>query len=113
MPPTGADRRDFYEITDTGARIFVRVTPGAKSDEITGLWTGADGEQRLAVKVTAPPDKGKANAAVIKLLARALNLPKSALSVACGETSRLKTIAIDSNGTDLAVALNALAGENS
>ncbi|GJL91908.1 DUF167 domain-containing protein [Hyphococcus sp.] len=104
---------NFFEPTEEGRRIFLRVTPGAKSNCISGLWTGADGEQRLAVKVTAPPDKGKANAAVIKLLARALNLPKSALSVASGETSRLKTIAIVSTGTDLAAALNALAGENS
>jgi len=77
------------------------------------LWTGADGEQRLAVKVTAPPDKGKANAAVVKLLANALRLPKSSLTVASGETSRLKTVAIVGSGANLAAALIALAGENS
>jgi hypothetical protein len=106
------DSGNFFELTDTGARVFVRVTPGARTGEIAGLWRGAKGEQRLAVKVTAPPDKGKANAAVIKVLARALGLPKSSLSVASGETSRLKTIAIVSKSSDRVAALNALAGEN-
>lgn len=103
----------FFETTQEGSRVFLRVTPGANSNEISGLWTGADGEQRLAVKVTAAPDKGKANAAVIKLLAKALALPKSSLTVASGETSRLKTIAIVPAGTDLAAALLALAGDKS
>ena len=100
-------------MTENGAQIFLRVTPSAKRNEISGLWTGADGEQRLAVKVTAPPDKGKANAAVVKLLAHALRLPKSSLTVASGETSRLKTVAIVGSGANLAAALIALAGENS
>ncbi len=63
---------------------------------------------RLAVKVAAPPDKGKANAAIIKLLAKTLGAPKSAFIIASGETSRLKTIDINGDANDLAAALAAL-----
>jgi uncharacterized protein YggU (UPF0235/DUF167 family) len=47
------------------------------------------------VQVTAAPKKGKANAAVIEVLAEALDLPKSALRIVSGETSPLKTVEID------------------
>ncbi len=101
----------FYEVTQDGVRVRVRVSPGAKSNTITGLWSGAEGEARLAVKVTAAPEKGKANAAVIGLLSRALGVPKSALTVASGDTSRLKTIHINGDGAAIAAALNALIGD--
>ncbi|WP_428410687.1 DUF167 domain-containing protein [Hyphococcus sp.] len=94
---------------DGGARLLVRASPGAKADAIAGLWRSADGEMRLAVKVAAPPDKGKANAAILKLLAGALGLPKSALILSAGETSRLKSIDIKAEKTALAAALDRLA----
>jgi uncharacterized protein YggU (UPF0235/DUF167 family) len=47
------------------------------------------------VQVTAAPEKGKANAAVVEVLAAALNLPKSALRIVSGETSPLKTVEVD------------------
>jgi uncharacterized protein YggU (UPF0235/DUF167 family) len=53
-----------------------------------------DGSAVIRVRVTAVPDKGKANAAVTVLLAKALGVPKSAISVVSGETARLKTIAV-------------------
>lgn len=90
----------------------MRASPGAKANAVAGLWRGAGGEVRLAVKVTAAPDKGKANAAIVALLAKALRLPKSALLVAAGETSRLKTIDIRSEKAGLAAALDALPGED-
>lgn len=99
----------FYDITAEGARLYVRASPGAKTDEITGLWCGAGGERRLAVRVSAPPDKGRANAAVLKLLAKALHMPKSAFCLAIGETSRLKTVEIRGGETALIEALEKLA----
>ncbi|WP_375208210.1 DUF167 family protein [Hyphococcus sp.] len=95
-------------MTDDGARLFVRASPGARKDSIEGVWRGADGEARLAVKVTAPPDKGKANAAILKLLAAALGLAKSALTVTAGETSRLKTIDVKAEKKALSAALKKL-----
>ncbi len=105
-----ADRRTIYELTDEGARLYVRASPGAKANALCGVWEGADGDLRLAVKVTAAPDKGKANAAIVKLVAKALGLPKSAIAVAAGETSRLKRIDIRAEKAELAAALDALVG---
>ncbi len=51
------------------------------------------------------PDRGKANAAVIALLAKALGLPRSALTLASGDTSRFKTIAIAGDGPELSARL--------
>ena len=97
-------RTDFFQASETGVRLFVRASPGAKINAITGLWTSADGNPRLAIRVSAPPDKGKANAAILKLLAKAL-------AVAAGETSRLKTIEIAGSDQSLVPALEKLAGD--
>lgn len=88
--------------------MFVRVTPGSKKNEIAGLWRGPGGEIRLVAKVTAPPDRGKANDAVVKLLAKALDMPKSALVIASGASSRLKTLEITGAPETLRARLDAL-----
>jgi uncharacterized protein (TIGR00251 family) len=78
-----------------GGLLFLRVTPKAGRDEIGGLWQDADGKMSLQVKVRTQPEKGKANDAVIGLLAKSFGLPRSAFSLVTGETGRLKTIRID------------------
>ncbi|MEM9617813.1 MAG: DUF167 domain-containing protein [Pseudomonadota bacterium] len=103
---------DFFGITsDGGVRMFVRVSPSAAKNEIAGLWNGANGETRLVIKVTAPPDKGKANARVIKLIATHLGLPKSSLSIMAGETSRLKTLRISADRQAIIAGIKSLSGE--
>lgn len=62
----------------------------------------------LRVRVKAVPDKGKANAAVIAVLAKALGLPKSALTLVAGDTARIKTIAIDGDPAVLVARLETL-----
>jgi len=64
----------------------------------------------LRVRVKAVPDKGKANAAVIALVAKALGVPRSRISVAAGETARLKTLAVEGDGTLLATKLAVITG---
>ncbi len=59
----------------------------------------------LRVRVNAVPDKGKANAAVAALLAKALGVPKSAVSVVSGETARMKTLDVAGDGAALVEAL--------
>jgi len=73
------------------ARIAVRVTPRSSRDAIEGV----DDAGELRVRVTAPPADGAANAAVIKLLAKELGVPKGAVGVASGATSRHKRLRID------------------
>lgn len=69
-------------------QLAVRVTPKASTDRIAA----ADGKVR--VWVTAPPDKGKANKAVVALVAGALGVPKSAVTLVRGETGREKLLRI-------------------
>ena len=92
--------RKVFEITETGFRLFARITPGASKNHVGGAWTGPDGAVRLVVKVTAPPESGRANKAVESVLASAFDLSKSSVSVTSGAKNRLKTVTLD--GADIA-----------
>ncbi len=70
--------------------IFVRVQPNARKSELVGFSDGV-----WQVKVSAPPVKGKANAALIALLSEVLSVGKSRLSIVKGNTRRNKVIAVD------------------
>ena len=72
------------------SRLTVRVTPRAAMDRIDGF----DAEGRLRVRVTAPPADGAANAAVAKLLAKALGLPGRDVILVSGATSREKAFEV-------------------
>lgn len=52
------------------------------------------GDERIQIKVSPPPEGGKANKAVIEVLAKALGVPKRDIAVVSGETSRLKTLSV-------------------
>ncbi len=75
-------------------RLKLRVTPNAGRDMIEGFERLADGTEVLRLRVAAVPDRGKANAAVVALLAKALHVPRSAITLVSGETARLKTVEI-------------------
>ncbi len=94
-----------YRLSPVGLSLFVRVTPNAGRDAIEGVEQRDDGSAVLRVRVKAVPDKGKANAAVVALLAKALGVPKSAVTVVSGETARLKTLAVVGDSAALIRAL--------
>lgn len=75
-------------------RIALKVVPGARSDEITG-WLG----DSLKVRVRAPAESGRANAAVLRVLAQALSLSEDAIRIVSGHGSPRKTLELD--GIDL------------
>jgi uncharacterized protein (TIGR00251 family) len=75
---------DPRSLAEPGRMIEVRVTPNASREQVT-----LDGD-RLLIRVTCPPEDGKANKAVTKLLAKALGLPPSRLTLVRGHTSRDK-----------------------
>jgi uncharacterized protein (TIGR00251 family) len=70
--------------------LAVHATPKSGRDEVVG-WRGSE----LSVRVTAAPEGGKANAAVCKVIASALGVPKSSVRVVRGEVSRHKILQVD------------------
>ena len=70
--------------------IDVKVLPRSSKDEIVGKKDGI-----YKIKLTAPAIEGKANKALLKLLAKKLGLPKREIRIISGERSRMKSIRID------------------
>lgn len=79
---------------DGALLLSLRVTPNAGIDRVDGVEQRDDGSEVLRVRVRAVPDKGRANAAVIAVLAQYLGMPRSSVAVIAGETARLKTVRI-------------------
>ncbi len=83
-----------WKIVKEHLMVHARVTPNARHNGIGGLHESPTGATALGVFVSVPPEKGKANKAAIAILAKALKVPKSAISVAVGETARDKVFRI-------------------
>ncbi len=77
-----------------GVRVAIRVTPKSSRAKIGGVTDLAAGGVAIKVHVNAPPEGGKANAAVLHLLAKTWRIPKTALSVTTGAAGRTKTVHI-------------------
>lgn len=92
----------FVSATAVGVRCAVRVAPRAARNAIQG--GGADGGLPR-VSVTAVPHKGAANAAVIRLLARAWRVPKSSVTVQSGASARTKVLTVAGDPADLTARL--------
>lgn len=73
---------------DESGRLAVKVTPGAREEVVTLT------DDAVLVKVRAPADKGAANEAVVQLVARALGLPPSRVTLLRGGTSRSKLLKV-------------------
>jgi len=93
-------------------RLAVRLTPKASAGRILGVVEEADGARVLKIAVSAPPEDGKANAALVDLLARALKVPRGAVSIAAGVASRRKLVDIAGDPETLRPRLRALLGED-
>jgi uncharacterized protein (TIGR00251 family) len=92
-------------------RLTVRLTPSGGRDAIDGFETAADGEEHLKVRVRAVPEKGKANAALVAVLAKALGLAKNKVSLVSGDTQRKKILRIDADPEAVRKRLAELLGE--
>lgn len=93
-----------------GARAALKVTPRAASSGVQGVEVDGAGDAYLAVRVTAPPEAGKANAAVIKLLARRWRIPQRDLEVISGGSARRKVLQIHGSPDALIPRLQAIEG---
>ena len=72
----------------------MRLTPRASRAGVEGVRLDAAGQAYLQVRVTAPAEGGKANAALVKLLAKAWGMPKSDLTIVSGARERRKIVAV-------------------
>jgi hypothetical protein len=75
--------------TPSGATFAIKVHPRAKKNAITGEVGNA-----LKLALTSPPIDGRANEACIEFLAKLLNVPRSSVTIAAGDTSRNKVIRV-------------------
>ena len=91
-----------------GLELFVRLQPGASRAELGGLREGAGRHLYFEARVTAPPEGGKANAALLKLLSKELGLAKSRIRITAGESAREKTLLLDGDADALGARLEVL-----
>ena len=90
-----------------GLRVAIRLTPKSSRARIDGIEHDGQGRAWLKVRVSAAPEKGKANAALLKLLAKAWDLAPSRLAIAAGAKDRRKTVLIEDADEALAKRLQA------
>jgi len=88
-----------------GLRLAVRLTPKASAARIIGLAREADGGVALKVAVTAPPEAGKANDALLGLVAKLLDVRRRDVTLALGATSRRKLVHVAGDPAALAQRL--------
>lgn len=88
--------------------LAVRLTPKAARDDLGGLWVDEKGAAWLMASVRAVPEKGRANEALIALLGKRLEVPRSKISLEAGDANRLKRLRIVGAGEALTARLEQL-----
>jgi uncharacterized protein len=95
-----------------GLTLTVRLTPKGGRDGIDGIETLADGCAVLKLRVRAAPTDGQANDALIRLLAKTLDVAPRCVNLTAGETARIKRIVIDGDAQTLAAKLERIVGKD-
>ena len=90
----------WYRKTPDGWLLTLHIQPGAKKSEVVGLHGDA-----LKVRIASPPVDGKANEALLTFIADQLGLPKRAVQLVKGDTSRAKTVLVTASEIDPALLL--------
>jgi hypothetical protein len=88
-----------------GLLLAIRTTPKASSNRIIGVIDDGHGGCALKVAVTAAPEDGRANAAVVRLLARELGLKPREFAIVQGEAKRSKVVALTGDPNSLAARM--------
>jgi len=86
--------------TGQGVRISVLIQPGSAKDEILGTVEG-----RLKIKLTSPPVEGRANKALVRLLAKKLKVAPSRISILKGQKGRRKELLVEGLGLEEAARI--------
>lgn len=99
---------DWLHRRTDGIELDLKVTPRAGRSAVQGTVPDAARGTRLAVRLEAAPVDGAANAALLRLLADALDVPRSACRLVAGETARLKRVRITGDPVVLEARARAL-----
>ena len=92
---------DWFRVAGDGRiTLTLHIQPGAKKTAVAGRHGDA-----LKIRLAAPPVDGKANAALLEFIADALGLPKAAVNLKSGHTSRRKVVEVDGATEDAMAAL--------
>lgn len=106
MPPGGCP----WTAAPSGIMLTVRLTPKGGRDAIDGIELMSDGRAVLKVRVRAAPSEGDANAALMKLIAGVLGVPRKSVVLVAGATARIKRLKIDGDAAGLSAILERIAG---
>jgi hypothetical protein len=90
----------YYQEKPNGLTVYVRVQPRASRNQLEGVV-----EDRLRVRLTAPPLEGEANKACAAFLADVLGVPKSKVTLVAGQKSREKAFMVEGESAKLLAAL--------
>ena len=90
-----------FRICEGGLRIYIRLTPKGKKNALNALMADAEGQMAFKISITAVPEKGKANAQLIKFLAKEWHVAKSDIEITAGEMDRHKTLLLKGDAKPL------------
>jgi len=107
LPAPSCDGGSPFTLRGDELVVAVRLVPKAGANAIGAVELDGSGQARLKVRVTAAPESGKANAALIRLLAKAWGLAPSRISLARGAKTRNKELRIAGDGAALRPRLEA------
>lgn len=82
------------EADGKAVRLAIKLTPRASRNALEGVVTGADGRPVLVIRLNAPPVDGAANDALVRFVAEGVGVPRSAVAIRSGQTSRQKILTI-------------------
>jgi uncharacterized protein len=102
--------RCWSAAADDSIRLAVRATPNASRDAIEGLWRDEAGQAWLSIRVRQPPDEGRANIAIAKLLAKRLSLKARDITLVSGASARLKRWRLTGDSTAIVASIEAIIG---
>jgi uncharacterized protein len=101
-----------WTVVANGLVLTLRLTPKGGRDAIDGIETLSDGRSVLKARVRAAPTEGEANTGLIRLIAKLLDVPARAVTLAAGATSRIKRVAIEGDALVLAAKLEKIVGND-
>jgi uncharacterized protein len=106
--PQACSKGGLLTAASDGIRVAIRLTPRGRADRIEGIGRSAEDRPALRVSVTAPPAEGRANHALVQLLAKEWRVAKRDVAIVAGQKSRDKIVHIAGEPAALLKQIGAL-----